>query len=49
MNEIQNQQQADFVNAMNAISTLVDIAKRDPLILVLAGAILLFIGILGVL
>ncbi|MEW6044035.1 MAG: hypothetical protein AB1608_07200 [Thermoproteota archaeon] len=47
--QIQNQRQTDLVNALNAMSTLVDIAKRDPLVLLVAGLILVFVALIGVL
>ena len=41
-----DQKTTDLVNALESIAVLVDIAKRSPEMLILAGLILLFIGIL---
>lgn len=40
-----NQQTTDLVNALEAITVLVDIAKRSPEIIVLVGLVLLFVGL----
>jgi len=41
-----DQKTTDLVNALESIAVLADIAKRSPEMLILAGLILLFIGIL---
>lgn len=49
MDNIQSQRQADFVKAFNAVETLLDIAKRDPMIIIAVGLILLLVGLIAVL
>lgn len=44
-----DQKTRDFVNALQSIAVLTDIAKRDPGIIILAGLVLLFVGLLLVL
>ena len=41
-----DQRTTDFLNALEAITVLGDIAKRNPEIIILAGLVLLFVGLL---
>lgn len=49
LEKIQNTKQADLVNALNAMAVLADVAKREPMIILIAGLVLLLVGLLGVL
>lgn len=43
---VNDQKTRDFVNALQSIAVLADIAKRDPGIIILAGLVLVFVGLL---
>jgi predicted membrane protein len=49
LEKLQNTKQADLVNALNALAVLVDVAKREPMLILIAGLALLLVGLLGVL
>jgi len=49
LEKLQNTKQVDLVNALNAMAVLADIAKREPMIILIAGLALLLLGLFGVL